>query len=162
ELADKSTQLIVEALTRAAAEPLGMSLHGHAKKPGLFAATGTSKLAAQRCIDEGFLRVLQRQSVGRSIQEICTVTEKGITYLLDHTSPKRVLSEIAHTLEAYQKQVVELAAFAQKWIEGIEALRSIVERALETVSKPAVPNRAYPGSPPSVNGSEIWIAAAVA
>jgi hypothetical protein len=90
-LADKSTQLVLDALGRAAVDPAGVPLHGNKKNPGLFAATATAKQAAQRCKDEGYLHVLRTETKGKTSTEVCALTEKGLAYLLAQVSPKQVL-----------------------------------------------------------------------
>jgi hypothetical protein len=157
-LADKSLQLIVDGLSRAAAEPGGMPLHGSSKRPGLFANTAAARLAAGRCKDEGYLRVIERENNGKMTPELCAITEKGLAYLLDHASPKQILEEINQVLRGYQAQVTQLVATAQKWQNGIGELAATIEQVLEQALRPS------PGSGPalSANGSETWLAAVFA
>ena len=54
-MADKSSQLLLTGLTRAAADTAGVPLHGNKTTPGLFPTTTPGKQAAQRCLDEGYL-----------------------------------------------------------------------------------------------------------
>ena len=71
-MADQSTSLILEALTKALAEPGGAPLHGNKKTPGLFAA-GAGRIAKQAgrlCLEQGYLHVLHRETKGRSVQEV--------------------------------------------------------------------------------------------
>jgi hypothetical protein len=86
-LADKSDQLILEALTRAAAAPDGLPLYGSKAAPGLFAATALAKQAASACKERGYVRALRTESKGRTRREICAITEKGLDYLLSRLSP---------------------------------------------------------------------------
>jgi hypothetical protein len=90
-LADKSTQLILEALGRAAAEPDGVPLHGGKSSPGLFPNSPLGKQAAGRCKDAGWLRVVRTIPRGKTVQEVCALTEKGLAYLASQASPKQVL-----------------------------------------------------------------------
>ena len=106
-MADQSDQLVADALRRAAAEPAGLPLHGSKTNPGLFPNTNPAKLAARRCKDEGFLRVLGTETKGKTPRELCGITEKGLVYLLSEVSPKRVLEELVRALQARQKQVAE-------------------------------------------------------
>jgi hypothetical protein len=151
-MADHSTPLILDALTKAMADPGGVLLHGNKRTPGLFSAGARAKEAAQRCLEAGYLRVLQRESKGKSAQEVCALTEKGLTYLLGQVSPKLVLEELVRTLQARQAQVADLVATAHQWQSGMEALQSAVEKVLRQIQQP------HPGTivgpAPSENGSE--------
>src|SRR6478735_637943 len=74
-LADKSTQLIVDALTRAAAEPAGLSLYAQKSEPGLFPATTVAKVAADRAKADGLLQVVQSDVRGKATREVCVLTD---------------------------------------------------------------------------------------
>src|SRR5437667_10176437 len=90
-MADKSTPLILDALTKAMAEPAGVPLHGNKKLPGLFTASASARQAARRCLEEGYLRVVHREPRGSSVRDFCALTEKGLAYVLSEASPKQVL-----------------------------------------------------------------------
>jgi hypothetical protein len=154
-LADKSTQLVLDALTRAVADPAGTLLHGSKAAPGLFTRTAPAKQAAQRCKDEGYLHVLRTETKGKTAQEVCAITEKGLAYLLSQTSPKQVLEDFVRALEARRSQVADLVATARQWLAAFEALKATVEKVLTHVqsARPEVP------SPSAVNGSETWTGA---
>ena len=79
-MADKSTQLILGALSRAAASPDGAPLFAARGGPGLFPATAAGKQAAQRCQDEGWLRSPPTRSRG----PVATRTTSGGTAVLVH------------------------------------------------------------------------------
>ena len=80
-MADKSTTLVLDARSRAVADPAGLPLHG-SKASGLFATTAPAKQAAELCKQEGYLRVVRTETKGKTTQEICALTEKGLAYLL--------------------------------------------------------------------------------
>ena len=66
-MADKSSQLVLSALSRAVADPAGLPLLGGKAATGLFPASAAGKLAAQRCRDEGYLLpVEQPEAVHRN------------------------------------------------------------------------------------------------
>jgi hypothetical protein len=157
-LADKSDQLILSALTRAAASADGLPLYSNGKRAGLFGGTASARQAAQRCKDEGYLSTIERQKSGKSDGELCAITRKGLAYLLNQVSPKAVLEEISGTLKDYKLQVAELITLGAKVQQGIEAFQENVNKILEEAHKPSGINL----SPFSVNGSEIWEAAAIA
>jgi hypothetical protein len=150
-LADKSTQLVLDALSRAVADPAGVALHGSKKTPGLFAPTAPAKQAAQRCKDEGYLRVVRTETKGKRVTEICALTEKGLAYLLSQVSPKQVLEDLVRALEMRRSQVSEVVAAARQTQGSFEALKSITEKVLQQVGKPGAVV-----VPPSANGSSNW------
>jgi hypothetical protein len=152
-MADKSTQLILDALGRASADPAGMPLHTTKTTPGLFNGTGSARQAAQRCLDTGYLRVVRTETRGKAVHEICTITEKGLAYLLDQVSPRQVLEDLVRTLEARQAQAGELVVAARRTEATLEALKVVAEKVLQHAGRPAPP--ASSGSP-STNGSETW------
>jgi hypothetical protein len=151
-LADKSTQLVLEALGRAVAIPGGSALHGTRSAPGLFASTAPARQAAQRCKDEGYLRILRAETKGKSVKEICAITDQGLAYLLSQVSPKQVLEDFIRALESRQEQVSELVTATRQWQSGFEALRASVEKVLQQIQKPTA---SWLPAPPS-NGSETW------
>jgi hypothetical protein len=163
-VADKSTQLILDALSRAMAEPAGVALHGNRKAPGLFATTAAARQLAQSCKEQGYLRVVQSTTRGKTVQETCALTEKGLAYLLSEVSPRQVLEDLVRTLEARQVQVGELVAAARQWQAGLDALQATVERVLQQIHKPgtAGPFTGVPGPSPSGNGAESWVADVIA
>ncbi len=135
-MADKPTQLILEALSRAVAEPAGLPLHGGKTAPGLFPATAPAKQAAQRCKDEGWLQVVKTETRGKAVQEICTITDRGRTYLLGQVSPRHVLEDFVRALEARQGQVGELVAAAQQTRAAFDALKAAAEKVLVQLHAP--------------------------
>jgi hypothetical protein len=158
-LADKSAQLLLGALSRAAADPTGVPLHGTKTQPGLFAATAVGRQVAQRCKDEGYLRVLEAETRGKASHELCTITEKGLAYLLSQTSPRRVLEDFIRSLDARQGPLDELVAAARQMQSDLETFKGTAEKVLQQLQQPA--------PPPSVNGSAVhngsenWVAAAL-
>jgi hypothetical protein len=145
-LADKATQLILGALSRAVLDPDGTPLHGSKTAPGLFATTAPAKQAAQVCKMAGYVQVIGTQGRGKSVQEVCTITEKGLEYLLDEADPRHVLEDFVRVLEARQDQVNELIAGARKTQTSLEALRAIAERVLQQI---AAQHGASPGTGPA-------------
>lgn len=130
-MADKSTQLILEALGRAVAEPDGVPLHGGKGSAGLFATTPPAKQAAQRCLYEGWLRVAP--GAGKKSTELCTLTDKGLAFLLGQVSPRRVLEDLVRALEARQSQLNDLVASARQTHIALETLRTTADQVLKAV-----------------------------
>lgn len=138
-LADSGTQIVLGALRRAVADPGGMPLFGTKAVAGMFPATASARRAAQHCKDQGFLEVVGRQSRGKSVQEICALTEKGLAYLLTQVDPKSVLEDLVRVLDARKAEADEMLARARKTQADFEALRSTVEKLLRDLDQPALP-----------------------
>ena len=155
-MAEKSPQLIAEALTRAAGNLYGLPLHGNAKRPGIFPATAIARQAAERCKAEGYLRLLDGDAGGKTRTEVYTISDKGLAYLLRHASPKQILEELVQTLDRQHGQVRELIGVAEKWQKAISNLQNHVERVLEDIKTPL--NGAIDCS---ANGSVAWPEVAV-
>ncbi len=114
---------------------------------GLFASTPAARRAAERCKDEGYLRTVETAARGKSTQEICALTDKGLAYLLTQMSPRQVLEDLAKALEGRQGQVQELVTAARTWQEGLVALQATVGRVLEAIERS--------GPAPGANGKPL-------
>jgi hypothetical protein len=132
-LADKSTQLMLDALSRAVAEPTGLPLFGNKTNPGLFVATSAARFAAQRCIDEALVRVLRSEQRGKTTQDICAITDKGMQYLLTQVSPRQVLEDLVRAVEARQAQLGEVVNAARQAQATLDGLRSAAQQVLAQV-----------------------------
>lgn len=153
---DKTTQLVLEALGRAAAEPAGVLLHGGKASRGLFAAGAAGKLAARRSKDEGWLRVVRTETKGKTTHEVCALTEKGLAFLLSQVSPKQVLEDFVRSLDGRRAEVGQLLDAARQMLSGLDGLRGTAEKVLQQVNRPAPAPAPHAG-----NGAETWPAAAL-
>jgi hypothetical protein len=135
-LADKLTQLLLDALGRAALAPDGLPLFGSKAAPGLFPATALARQAAQRARDEGLLRTVAADPKGKADRDLCAATDSGLAYLLQQTSPKQVLDDLARAVEARHGQVAELIATARQMQSGLEAVKAILEKVLPQLAAP--------------------------
>ncbi len=160
-MADKSTQMVLAALSRAAAEPAGLPLHGSKSEPGLFAGTALGKQAAQRCKDEGYLTVLRTEPRGRGDREVCALSDRGLAYLLGQTSPRQVLEDFLRVLEARQAQLDGLVTAARQMQAGLDALRANAEKVLHRVAQPHPSGTNGTPPPPRPAPDESWTAAAL-
>jgi hypothetical protein len=142
-MVDKSTQLMVEALARAVAEPSGLPLHGSRTEPGLFNGSPPARQAAQRCKDQGYVTVVRSEVRGKAAQEICAITDKGLEFLLGQVSPRKVLEDFLRSLDARQVQLAELLATARQIHTSLEDLKTLAGKVL--------PRLEYPK--PSANGT---------
>jgi hypothetical protein len=139
-LADKTTQLILSALGRAAAEPGGVPLVGTRSSPGLFAATPLAKQAAQRCVESGYLR----PAAGGTAH---TITDRGLAYLLDQVHPRQVLEDLVRALESRESQLRQLLDAVRLTQTNLEGLRATAETVLAQVREHAAPGRNGCASP---------------
>jgi len=133
-LTDKSGEIITLALRRAAVQPAGLPLHG-TRSPSLFSRSASGKKAAQLCKSEGYLHIVRSETRGRTVHEICAITEKGLAYLLLQVSPKQVLEDLVRALHSQQTQVGELLASARYWQANIDQCKSLVEKVLHQGSE---------------------------
>jgi hypothetical protein len=129
-VADKSTQLLVEALTRAVGDPTGLPLHAGKSSPGLFPSTTAAKALAQRCKEEELVRVVRTESRGKAVQEVCAITDKGLAYLSGHVSPHALLKDLVRAVEAREAQLAELVGAARQAQAGLDGLKGIAEKVL--------------------------------
>ncbi len=168
-MADKLTQQILEALTRAAAEPNGLPLYTSKSDPGLFPNTASAKAAAQKCLAEELIRVVGWDSRTKTPRDLYSLTEKGWDFLLAAVNPKQVLEDFVRVLETRQGEVGELLASARRMADSLQGLKEAVARVLPVVEAtrlPTAPKRlALPipdRPPPGRNGMSGGLAAAVA
>jgi hypothetical protein len=151
-LADKSTQLVLEALGRAAAEPDGVPLLG--TKPALFPPS--ARQAAQRCLDDHLLRVVRTEARGKTDQPYCALTEKGLAFLLQQVHPRQVLEDLLRAVEARQQQLDDLLRLTHKSQTDLEGLKAATERVLQHLTHPASNGTA------AKNADADWTAAVLA
>ena len=143
-MADKSTRLILDALTRAAAEPAGLPLFVAKSVPGLFPATASAKAVAQRCRDDGLIQ--SKSADGK----LCAITDKGLQWLVSRTSPRQVLEDFLRVLEQKQAQTTELIAAARQMAAGLETLKGAIEKLTPNVNG----HHLHP-SPPASGGDGL-------
>jgi hypothetical protein len=129
-VADKITQQITDALTRAAAHPDGLPLDGARSDVGLF--PNTAKLAAQKCLADGLVRAIGTDPKGK--RDHFALTDDGWEYLLAQVNPKQVLEDFVRVLEERQGEVGELLDTARRMADSLQGLKEAVARVLPTVS----------------------------
>ena len=145
-MTDKSTRIVLAALSRAAAAPEGAPLFAVRGGPGLFPTAPAGRQAAQRCKEEGWLRVLSAETDASALlpstagnkavlvrkktkttTEICLLTDKGLAWLLSQTSPREVLEDFIRALEGRQTQAIDLVASVRRMQAGFDALKAGAE-----------------------------------
>lgn len=155
-MADKSNQLVLTALSRAAAAAGAVPLHGNKTIAGLFPTNAAGKQAAQRCQEEGYLCLIptsESATVPQGAEDateggtitlvkkktacipLCTITEKGLAYLLSQISPRQVLEDFVRELDMHRRQADELLHLARQMQHGIEALKINVDKVLQHTCK---------------------------
>jgi hypothetical protein len=130
-LPEVAKRMVVEALTRAAGRPDGLPLFAAKAGAGLFAPTAAGKLAARHCHADGLLRVVRREPHGKAAREVCDITDKGLTYLLEEARPPPVLDalvETLHTRQAYFAQLAEQVRRSQEQLAALEAAATHSQR----------------------------------
>ena len=135
-MADKSTQLSLDALTRAAAEPAGVPLYAQKAEAGLFPATTAARPAADRAKADGLIEVVHQESRGKATREVCILTEKGMKFLVRQASPRQVLEDFVRVLEDRQAAVADLTESVARMAEGVESIRRTVQGVLPRLTDP--------------------------
>ena len=133
-MADKLTQLIVEALTRAAADPAGSPLYAGKAEPGLFPATAVAKPAAKKAADDGLLRLVRTESKGKGSRELYAATEAGVQFLLTQSNPKQVLEDFVRVLEERETQVSDLLTTVRGMADSLAGMRAVAGMVLPQVA----------------------------
>lgn len=136
-MADRSSQLVLSALTRAAADTAGVPLYSSKNQPGLFPTTALGKQTAQRCCEEGYLQSnTSHNESSRPIPPTCTITEKGMAYLVGQVSPRQVLEDFVRIVEEREGQIGQLVETAEKMQHSLESLRGTITDVLRRVNAP--------------------------
>jgi hypothetical protein len=141
-VADKPSQLILSALSRAAAESNGLPLHG--KSPaGLFPATPAGKQAAQRCLQDGLLRRQESAADSprttspklKAAAELYLISDKGLSVLFQQSNPRPVLEDLVRVLEARQAETGQLLHLAGEMRANLVNLKTVAERVMQQVPR---------------------------
>lgn len=133
-MADKLTQLVTDALSRAASEPAGLPLYAGKSEPGLFPNVAAAKPAAQKCLADELLCVSGTEPKLRY-----ALSEKGWEHLLAAVNPKQVLEDFVRALETREGEVGELLTTARRMADSLHGLKAAVSRVLPLVSAARVP-----------------------
>jgi len=159
-MADKTTDVLLDALRRAVAEPGEQRLFRSGKLAGLFPGrTSVHTEAAARALQEGLLEVVRSESRGKVTIDWVRPSPRGVLFLHEHESPLRALEDVRELLRTsregvpvwvaemrhdLQALVTKLADEAQRWTHSLGALSQRVEEALR---------RAEAGTLEKTNGS---------
>ncbi|VTT99405.1 Uncharacterized protein OS=Candidatus Entotheonella sp. TSY2 GN=ETSY2_22115 PE=4 SV=1 [Gemmataceae bacterium] len=159
-MADKLTQQILDALTRAAAHPGGLPLYASKTEPGLFPNTSAAKAAVNKCVADGFVRLVAADPArGRPGRELYALSDAGWEYLLAQVNPKQVLEDFVRVLEDRRGEVGELLATARSMADSLQGLKDAVSRVLPAVTAARITreparhaDQASPGCQPGGGG----------
>jgi hypothetical protein len=147
---DRTSQLLISALSRAATEPAGLPLHPASRVQGLFPSTMAGKQAAQRSVADGYLRpntvaapvsvtTVSEPGSARAMKpaaETFVLTDNGLSFLLSQTSPRPILEDFVRVLEARHTQASTLLTIARQMLGELSAFRTMAERVLERIREP--------------------------
>lgn len=122
-MADKSTRLMLDALTRAAAEPDGLPLYARKGSEGLFPFTTLAKSAADRCTAEGFLELTDGA-------ETAKLSEAGMKFLLDHANPKQLIEDFLRVVESRQTEIDAIAGTLERMRKSMDGMTATLREAL--------------------------------
>lgn len=170
-VADRSILPLIDALSRAVTQPEGTPLIGSKTEIGLFPPTAAAKPLAEQAKNDGLLRIVSSETRGKTVRELCVITEKGLQFLLSNAGPREILEDFVRILELRQKDVAALLQSAASMQAGLEAMRGAVNEVLPLLKKAAdllpaqaaVPNSAVgalPHADPSRNGTHTMNATA--
>jgi hypothetical protein len=155
---DKITEILVEALRQALAEPGEQRLFKSGKLTGLFPGRGgANAAAAARALQESLLEIVRTEVKGKTTLEWVRITPHGVDFLHSHESPVRALEELRAALQTTQQGVPvwladmhrdlqalsgRLTLEVQRLTHRLEALSQRVEEALRRAdaSGPQVSN----------------------
>jgi hypothetical protein len=135
-LADKLTQLILDALGKAALAPGGTPLTGTKVAPGLFAANIVGRQAAEKARADGLIRRVAPDPKGKADRDLYATTAAGLDCLLRQTSPKQVLEDLARAVEARHTQFTDWLTVAKETHAELAAVREILSQVIPKLAAP--------------------------
>jgi hypothetical protein len=157
---DKVTQILIDAIKQAVAEPGEQRLFRAGKLPGVFASRlGLNAPAAEQALRDGLLERTRTETKGKTAIEWVRLTPKAVEFLHDHESPVRAMEELRAVLQMTQEGVPvwltdirqQLNALGQRLTEEVQAmmrrLEVLSQHVTETLKRagaavPAVPEDA--------------------
>lgn len=143
---DKVTEILVDALKLALAEPGEQPLFKSGKLAGLFASrVGVNAEAAARALEERLLEVVRTESKGKTTIEWVRTTPRAVEFLHKQESPIQALRDLQVVLQTNRDAVPlwlaemrselqalssRLTDIAERWTHRLEALSGQVDEAL--------------------------------
>jgi hypothetical protein len=135
------------------ASPSGIALYSTKTAAGLFNGSSSAKEAARQSLEKGYVRVVRSEPKGKALQEICTLTDKGLAYLLGQVSPKQIFEDFVRAIEGRQSQLTELVAAARQTHTTLNDLRTLAAKVLLHIEQSSGNGLA---ARPDLNGAEAW------
>ncbi len=132
-MADKPTQMLLDALSAAAADPAGLPLYKSKSEPGLFPATAAGKPLAQKALADGLFALIPATGL-RPGRETAAATPKGLDTLAAHASPKQVIEDFVRAVERREADVRHLAAETGRLADAFAGLKSTLAAILPRVT----------------------------
>jgi hypothetical protein len=145
-MADKITDVLLDALRRAIAEPAEQRLFRSGKLSGLFTGrTSVHAEAASQALREGLLEVVRSETRGKVTIDWVRPSPRGVLFVHEHESPLRALEDLHNILRVsregipvwlaemrhdLQALVARVADEAERWSHRLDALSQRVEEAL--------------------------------
>lgn len=138
-VADAWTHLVINALSRAAAHPLGLPLFSSRGEVGLFPSGNAARAAAQKCLREGLLQPYLAVGSGSAgsasagpdlsrAPERYVLGPAGWAFLQAHAFPRQVLEDFVRVLENRLEQSASLLRHVQQMADELRGLREAVFR----------------------------------
>jgi hypothetical protein len=155
---DRTTQILLDALKQAHAEPTEQRLYKSGKLAGLFPARhGGSGEAAARALRDGLLEVVRTELRGKAAIEWVRPTPRSVEFLHQQESPLCALAELKAALQTSREGVPgwlqeihkgfkdlaeRLTEEVQRALHRLDALSDRVEQALQRLAEaePQLPN----------------------
>jgi DNA-binding PadR family transcriptional regulator len=134
-LADKSSRMLIDALTRASLEPDGALLLSSKVEEGLFPPTSVAKRIADRCKEEGLLEVVRLDQAGKKSREIALITDKGRELLKESANPQQLLEDFLRLLERREEQISSLQQQVTSLYQSIRATHEMLGQYLPDMVK---------------------------
>jgi hypothetical protein len=148
KVADKSSSLVLDALSRAAADPAGVPLFIQKTAPGLFAGTATARKAAQRCKELDLLRVVRTETNAKGIKEVVAITSKGLDHLVTQANPRQLLLDLVRAVDSRDQQLAEWIDAARRAQSSLDTLRQLAAAAVQRLEPPRIPPTTLNGTAP--------------
>jgi hypothetical protein len=158
-MADKVMETLLEALRQALSESGVHRLYRSGKLDGLFATrTGITAEAATKAVKDGLIEVVRSELKGKIETEWVRLTARGIEFLQEHDSPRRVLEELRDVLRTSREGMPvwllqmqqELRAAGDRLATDVQALNRRLDELSERVESAL--QRADLGRIPLSNG----------
>lgn len=165
-MADKTIEILLDALKNALAAPGEERLFRAGKLTGLFPGRiGICAEAAAKALRDGLLEITRTEAKGKSVIEWARLTPHGVEFLHDHESPVRALHELREVLKTTQAglpswvaemratltaQSERLAEESRRFQTRLDALTQRVEEALRRLEAKG------PNLPPGITAEAPW------